>query len=275
MINKLRIYAKSALIFTLLLICIHPIHAQNPTAILGAFEEELTWLIERVDDPQVEQIMGYDFTTGEIEEQPVVLALTGVGKVNAAIMATLILEHFQPEAVIFTGVAGGIGLGCIPGDVVVGTTTVQHDMGDMTPDGIELFGVRNPLNQQRNPIYFSADSTLLELARRAVDAVELERAVIEPKVRNPRVSCGVIATGDTFITSTPKKDELRDYLKVNAVEMEGGAVAQVCYQFNVPCLVIRALSDYSDENADADFEKYYRTAARNANRLVLQILQIQ
>ncbi len=91
--------------------------------------------------------------------------------------------------------------------------------------------------------------------------------------RLPTVTTGLIATGDAFITSTPKKGELRENLSAAAVEMEGAAVAQICYQFGVPCLVIRALSDKSDENAMQDFERFYPVAARNANRLVLEILE--
>jgi adenosylhomocysteine nucleosidase len=254
--------------------CNHLYATEYPTAILGAFEEELTWLKGKLDRPDTLTVMGYEFLSGEIEEQPVVLALTGVGKVNAAIMAILIIEHFKPCGVIFTGVAGAIGKDHIPGDVVIADSVVQHDLGDMTPEGLVRFGVRNPLTTIRNPVFFPADEKLLDSAIQSALNMDLERAVLNPEVREPIITLGVIATGDAFITSTPKKVELRDNLDALAVEMEGAAVAQVCYQFEVPCLVIRGMSDFSDENADQDFEKYYQAAARNANRVVIKIIKL-
>ncbi len=246
----------------------------NPTAILGAFEEEQSWLKSRLDHPESQQIMGYEFVSGEIEGQLVVLGLTGGGTVNAAVMTTLMIEHFEPRAVIFSGVAGGINPDHIPGDVVIGTNTIQHDLGNLMPDGIKRKGVRNPLTGERNPIEFEASKSLCDIAVSALEKIKLERAVEDSGVRDPEVIQGVIATGDQFISSTIKKRELRDNVRAEAVEMEGAAVAQVCYQFNVPCLVIRGISDFSDENAEQDFERYYKIAAKNANLIVFNILRL-
>jgi adenosylhomocysteine nucleosidase len=246
--------------------------AQNPIAILGAFEEELTWLQEKVESASERQILGYQFTTGEIEGHNVVLALTGVGKVNAAAMTILMIEHFQPEAILFSGVAGGLNPDLLPGDIVIGKRTVQHDLGDITPTGMDLFGVRSPITWKPNPVFFGADSTLLELAQKAITVTELEKITTSMGERTPRAIIGIIATGDAFMTSTPKKQELNESLSADAVEMEGAAVAQICYQMGIPCLIVRALSDKSDENAMVDFEKFYPVAARNANRVILTIL---
>lgn len=250
----------------------HTCPAQNPIAILGAFEEELTWLQKKVENPAEKTIMGYKFTTGEIKGHEVVLALTGVGKVNAAAMTTLIIEHFQPEAILFTGVAGGLNPDLLPGDIVIGKRTVQHDLGDMTAEGIKPFGVRSPITWKSNPVFFAADSALLDVAQKVITKIELEKIETSVGERTPQAITGTIATGDAFMTSTPKKQELNENLDADAVEMEGAAVAQICYQMGVPCLVVRALSDKSDENANADFEQFYQVAARNANRVILEIL---
>lgn len=247
------------------------LHAQ--TVVLGAFQDEITWLVARLDDQKSIQIMSLQFTEGKIGDREVIVGLTGVGKVNAAMTTTLVIEHFQPSEVIFTGVAGGIDPDLHPGDIVIGARTVQHDLADVYPDSIVCFGVRNPLNGQRNPVFFATDSELLIRAQKAAEEAEFEVIPTSMGDRLPTVITGIIATGDAFITSTPKKQELRKNLNADAVEMEGAAVAQICYQFGIPCLVIRALSDQSDENAMQDFERFYQVAARNANRLVLEIVE--
>jgi adenosylhomocysteine nucleosidase len=185
----------------------------------------------------------------------------------------LLLERFKPRAVIFTGVAGGLNLELLPGDLVIGAKTVQHDLGQVTTEGLEPFGVRNPATGIRNPVYFEADPNLLERAKSAARSVDFEKISTSKGERTPKVLEGVIITGDSFVTATSKKSALRQAFNADAVEMEGAAVAQVCYQNNVPCLVIRALSDKSDETAMEDFERFFRVAARNANKLVVGMLQ--
>lgn len=248
-----------------------PCLAQS-TAILGAFEAELTWLEGKLEQRREQDVMGLKFITGKVAGRSVVLALIGVGKVNAAMTTTLLIEHFQPDAVIFSGVAGGLNPDLLPGDIVIGARAAQHDLADIEPDSVVYFGVKNPVTGQRNPIFIPADSALLALAEASVKKVELERIATSVGERVPHVITGVIATGDAFITSTPKKQEIHRNLGADAVEMEGAAVMQVCYQLGVPCLLIRALSDNADEYAMEDFEKFYRVAARNANRVVLGML---
>lgn len=266
-----RILRIRRVIFLIAAILSHQAYASPPpTAVLGAFAEEIAWLDSQLVSRNDTTILGLRFATGELADQPVILALTGVGKVNAAITTTVLIEHFRPSGVIFTGVAGSLNPDLEPGDVVVGALTVQHDLGEFRPDSVVNFGVRNPRTGERNPIFFPANSRLLSLAQEASGEAELERCSTE---REPVVLIGALATGDGFITASPKKQALHRHLDADAVEMEGAAVAQVCYQLGVPCLVIRALSDRADENALQDFERYYLTAARNANRLVLEMLQ--
>ena len=242
-----------------------------PLAILGAFGEETAYLDSLLVNRQTQEILGLKFTTGELMGQPVVMALTGVGKVNAALTTALLIQNFHPRAVLFTGVAGSLNPDLAPGDVVIAAGTVQHDLADFYADSIVNFGVRNPATGIRNPVVFPADSTWLSRAKLAADQASL--LVADSAGQPPRAVIGLIATGDGFISSTKHKRELRSRLGADAVEMEGAAVAQVCHQLGFPCLIIRALSDRADENAMQDFEKYYRIAARNANRVVLGVLR--
>jgi len=242
-------------------------------AILGAFEEETAWLTEQLDSVQEHQILGCRFITGKVVDHRVVIALTGIGKVNAGMSTALVIEHFKPEKLIFTGVAGALNPELMPGDIVLGRTTVQHDLGTFTSEGITRFAVRNPINGVRNPVIFQCNEALLQLAEQVAETTEFETIPASAGPRDPTVTTGVIVTGDAFITSSAKKEELRHDLEADAVEMEGAAVAQICYQLKVPCLIVRALSDKSDEYAEQDFERFYQVAARNANRIVLGMLE--
>ncbi len=244
------------------------------TAILGAFAEEVTLLREGMAQQHEREILGIRFTVGELRGRPVVLAETGVGKVNAAMTATLVVEHFAPNEVLFTGIAGALSDSVFPGDIVIGKQTVQHDLVILQNERRERFGVRNPRDGVRNPVFFPAARRLLDAAVEASGRLRL--ALLETSLgpRVPAVLVGTIATGDAFVASRAVKAELRVALGADAVEMEGAAVAQVCHQHGVPCIVIRSISDEADENAGRDLEEFYRTAAANSAALVLRLVEV-
>ena len=244
----------------------------SPVAILGAFDEEVTILEGQLVNPKAHTIEGIQFLTGTLNKQNVVIARTGVGKVNAAMTATLVIEHFQPTRVIFTGVAGGLNPDLLIGDIVIAEKTAQHDLGKLESVGIENFGVRNPINGKRNPVLFPGDPELLQVAETALEGSELNPFQTPQGQRHPRIITGTVVTGDMFVASDAKKTALHKNLGADAVEMEGAAVAQICWQQEVPCLVIRSLSDNAGANASEDFKKYYKIAARNSAALVTRII---
>jgi len=243
--------------------------AGSPTGILGASAEEIMLLQSEITAAEERYIEGIRFLAGQIEEQPVVVARTGVGKVNAAMVTTLLVEHFQPGAVIAMGVAGGTNPALFPGDVIIAERTAHHDLGSLSSEGMRRWGVRNPIDDSRNPVFFPGDSLLVLLAGRAGQVVEFEPIGTEEEERIPRVVTGVVVSGDVFVRSSALRARLHDDLDADAVEMEGAAVVQICWQHRVPCLVVRCLSDLADESAETDYQSLYRVAARNAARLVL------
>lgn len=243
------------------------------TGILGAFSEEIESLDNSIEDRKVQTIEGITFVTGKLKGRKIVLALTGIGKVNAAMTATLLLEHFKPEEVLFTGIAGGINPDLLPGDIVIAEKTVQHDLGKLTTEGMRYRGMRNPLTRIRNPVFFPADSALLSLAEASGKRIKLDSIKAGSAVRIPIIITGIVVTGDVFVASPSKKNELREILNADAVEMEGAAVAQICWQHEVPCLVIRSLSDSANEQAEVDINMYREIAARNAALLVEDIVK--
>ena len=244
----------------------------SPVAILGAFDEEVTILEKQLVNPKAHTIEGIQFLTGTLNEQNVVIARTGVGKVNAAMTATLIIEHFHPNQVIFTGVAGGLNPDLQIGDIVIAERTAQHDLGRLESSEIENTGVKNPITGQRNPVFFRADPELLQIVETALEDIELTPFQSSQGQRQPRIIKGTVVTGDVFVASDAKKAALHKNLGADAVEMEGAAVAQICWQHSVPCLVIRSLSDNADASASEDFKKYYKIAARNSAALVTRII---
>jgi adenosylhomocysteine nucleosidase len=241
--------------------------------VVGAFPDETAALLSRLEDRKSGRIREMTFTKGRLADRRIVLANVGVGKVNAAMTTTLLLEHFKPKGLIFSGVAGALNPDLAPGDLVLASATAQHDLGDVYADSIANFGVRNPVTGERNPVFFPADPALLAAAQQAAQNVRLDPIPTGAGSRNPVILTGVIVTGDGFIMSSAKKAELRRRLQADAVDMESAAVAQICRQFGVPCLIIRALSDYADENAQTDFERFYAAAAGNAAQIVAETLR--
>lgn len=249
--------------------------AQTPapqpiTGLLGAFGAEVTLVKQSLLEPDSVRVDGVLFMTGRIGKQRVVVAETGIGKVNAAMTTTLLLNHFHPQRVLFTGIAGGTNPALQPGDIVIARQTGYHDYQSITFDQKPTQQTRNAVSGAMNPAFFPADSLMLLRAQAAARVVPFES--IPGTNRPPSVTTGVVVTGDQFISSGQKVAQLRQDFGADATEMEGAAVAQVCYQMRVPCLVIRSLSDRADDNARRDMLSFYQTAARNSAKLVIALL---
>lgn len=243
----------------------------SPIALLSALDAEAQPVLAVVTDREAVTVLGLPCVAGKLGGRRVVVAATGVGKVNAAMTTALLVERFSPAAVIFTGVAGALDAGLHPGDVVVGETLVQHDLVRHTEEGVVLRSVRSPRDGSANPLALEPAPRLLALAREAAAAVEPRLAGVEGGARPPRLVFGTIATGDTFVGSRARKTELRDRLSAHAVEMEGAAVAQVCRELGVPFLVVRGLSDRASGGASAEARRNLGVAARNAAEVALAV----
>jgi adenosylhomocysteine nucleosidase len=239
-------------------------------AILGAFDKEITLLQDKLSNRREQEIEGIEFVSGELNGQKVVIAWTGIGKVNAAMTTTLTIEHFKPDKVIFTGIAGGVNPKLEPGDIVIAEKTAQHDSGILWPEGFMHQGVKNPFDGTDNPVFFYADEQLLKFAQLAAKHVQLKKIQTKTEEKSPQIVTGVVVTGDTFVASNDKCIELRDKLNADAVEMEGAAVAQICYQRRIGYLVIRCISDKADESAVKDKQMFYLMAAENSAELVAE-----
>lgn len=249
----------------------HQAHPVQPiTAILGAYGDEITLLLARTENKKERIIQQFHFTEGTLNGRKVVIALTGIGKVNAAISTTLVIEHYHPAEVLFSGIAGGVDTALSPGDLVIANTVAYHDYGTLLPDSLQLDPTRNPVTHTANPIYFPCNDSLVAIAERVSRQVVLEKADrLAP--HPPRIVSGIIVTGDVFISSRPATQRLWRQMKAEATDMEGAAIAQTCWQQRIPFLVIRSLSDDADSNAGRDIRNFYQVAARNAAAMVMAI----
>jgi adenosylhomocysteine nucleosidase len=243
-------------------------------AVLGAFPEEVRLLLTQVKDKHEEVIQRITFTTGTLRGVQVVVALTGIGKVNAATTTLLALEHYRPRVLLFTGIAGGINPQMLPGDIVIGSKIAYHDYGTRSADGMKRGPTRDPATHAKNPLYFSCDTSWISRAQHAAQKMMWEKVNTGSGLRAPAIRTGIIVTGDVFIASDAATKELRQNMNADATEMEGAAVAQVCYQQRVPFLVIRSMSDNAGNNASHDMKAFYAVAARNAAEFVMTIVEM-
>jgi adenosylhomocysteine nucleosidase len=256
-------------------LAVPPAHARAaeapaPVAILSAVDAEAGPLLSVIATPETSTLRGIPCVLGTVAGRRVVVVATGVGKVNAAMTTTLVVERFAPAAVVFTGIAGALDPDLQPGDVVVGERLVQHDLVNQNETGAVLRTVRSPSTRVHGPVRLEADPALLADARDA--ALGLELLPAPDATRAPRVRFGTIATGDTFVSAAARKTQLRDGTGAHAVEMEGAAVAQVCRELGVPFLVVRGVSDRAAGDARVEARRNLGVAARNASAVALAVV---
>jgi len=240
------------------------------TALLGAFDKEVELVQRSLKNPKTQVLNGIKFMTGQLNGREVVVAETGIGKVNAAMTTAFVLAYFKPAQVIFTGIAGGTNPDLQPGDLVIARQTTHHDYGYITSQQQKTNQTRNAITREFNPAYFPGDSLLLQKAVAVSKQVSFES--IPQTSRPPSVIVGTVVTGDVFVSSEEKVAQLRSEHQADATEMEGAAVAQVCYQQGIPCLVIRSLSDKANGTARQDMLNFVQIAARNSANLVMALV---
>ena len=248
------------------------IHAQNITGLLGAFPPELVLIESKMQNKKDTLIQQIRFVKGMLNGKSVVLAQTGIGKVNAAITTTLMIEHFKPKQIVFSGIAGGIDPTLLPGDIVIGTQIAYHDYGSIDDSGMHYTPTKNAAYSKENPVFFKCDSVLVQKALSISTGLSFAKIKRDEGSFPPAIKKGVIVTGDVFVASEIVTQRLRKDLNAAATEMEGAAIAQTCYQQNIPFLIIRSLSDNANHKAANDVKSFYQIAAENAAVLVIGVV---
>ncbi len=225
--------------------------------IIGAMQQEVAILKEALENCHEVNKAGCTYYSGQINGVDVVLLQSGIGKVAAAIGTTVLLDEYQPDVVINTGSAGGFDSSLTMGDVVISTEVRHHD-ADVTAFGYEIGQMAG------QPAAFSADEKLMAVAEKALDSLTDKHAVR-----------GLICTGDAFICTAERQDFIRKHFpSVIAVEMEASAIAQTCHQFQVPFVVVRAISDVADKESPMSFDEFLPLAAQSSSEMVLKMVEL-
>ncbi len=240
-------------------------------AIISALHEEQAGLLALMSGQPPERLAGREFWRGQLHGHQVIAVLSGIGKVAAATTTAVLMERFQPQQLVFTGVAGGMADRVAVGDIVVGNAFLQHDM-----DASPLFPRHELPGYGRS--HLPADPRLVALLQRAAeDAVAWLPRQLDPATRAafglhaPRVHCGKIITGDRFVATAAESHALRAELGAAlAVDMESAAVAQVCHDYGVPFCAVRTISDRADDQAHVDFPAFLQQVARHYSGRMLE-----
>ena len=201
--------------------------------------------------------MNLDFYTGKLMGKEVVIVRSGIGKVNAAICTQMLVDLFEIDYVVNTGIAGSLNAAIDIGDIVLSTDAVQHDM-DVSALG-DPVGTIPRLAES----YFKADEALVKIAQEAAAESQEEY----------KVMLGRVASGDQFIGTKEGKERIKKYVQGDCAEMEGAAIAHACWLNRIPFVVIRAISDSADEQAEMAFDQFVLLAAKRSSELVEKMLE--
>ena len=235
---------------------------QAPIGILAALPEEIEPFLEELQpgtltaegkesahssksSPETDHKMGLRFHQGTYGGREAIMVCSGTGKVNATVAAQILIDRFGVGSLLLSGIGGSLYPDAHPGDIIIGTELIHHDVGfyygkeDFIPCGVRVCSPLPPLLSQRVPVFHS-DAGWVAAAFRAGEELRKMGMVVHS---------GPIVTGEHVVFSNDKKQWLRETFQALAVEMEGAAVAQTAYLNGLPVLIVRAISDHSDEKA--------------------------
>lgn len=224
--------------------------------IIGAMAQEVEILQAALIDKRTWEQAGAKFYQGMIDDQEIIVVESGIGKVLASITTSLLIQKYDVDVIINTGSAGGIGKGLAVGDVVLSNQVAYHDV-DVTGFGYEYGQLPAGM-----PLYYDASQELIQAFEQAA------------KVAGLNTKTGLIVTGDTFVNRSEKVQEILSHFpQALACEMEGAAIAQTARQFNVPFIIIRAMSDTAEEEATQSFDEFIIEAGRRSAEMVLAYIR--
>ena len=226
----------------------------NKIAIIGAMPQEVEILCSLMLEPKTTEIANCKIFEGKINNRPVAVLQSGIGKVAAAMGTTLLIQQFKPDMIINTGSAGGLDPNLNVGDVIISTDVRHHDV-DVTAFGYEKGQL------PANPAAFLPNEQLVDVAKKQAEKLGLNAV------------SGLICSGDAFINGADKIAQIRaDFPQVAAVEMEAAAIAQVCHAMQIPFVVVRAISDVADKESHLSFDEFLPLAAEKSSEMVLEML---
>lgn len=229
---------------------------QGPVAVIGAMPQEVVRLVEQLDNASELEVAGAHFHSGLLHGINVVVLQSGIGKVNVTASTAILIERFAPRCIINTGSAGGFGDHMQIGDVVISSEVRHHDV-DVTAFGYEMGQVPGM------PPAYIPNPALVTIARNSIQSLG-----------NLNVHEGLICTGDSFMSDPVRVQHVRElFPTMLAAEMEAAAIAQTCYLYGCPFVIIRALSDIAGQNAELSFDQFIIQAGEHSARMVSEMVK--
>lgn len=225
--------------------------------LIGAMDEEVDILKEEMSLKQIVKRAKMDFYTGKIEGADVVIVRSGIGKVNAAMAAQILISEFNVDYIINTGVAGSLKREVNVGDIIISSDAIEYDF-DTT-----AFGYKLGVIPRMDTSIFKADVRLVQIAEKAAR-----------DNTDGKVTVGRIISGDKFVSSKEEVKRLGEMFEGYAVEMEGASIAHVAYLNNIPFVIIRSISDNADDNATVDFNSFVHNAAKISCKIVKEMIAL-
>ncbi len=225
------------------------------TGIIVATDQELSALTEIMTGTKKLQIHDMTFYLGKINSTDIVLTKCGIGKVNAARTSQIIIDKFCVEKLINIGAAGALNKALKIKDIVIANKLVQYDFDLSSLDGTEKGEI------PKIGKYIYTDSELVK---------QCKKILLDNLDYN--VTIGTIASADRFCSDINEGEQIREYFDAECVEMEGAAIAQVCMLDNIPCLIIRGISDTPNGNNKTDYYAYCNIAAKQAASFLSKFL---
>ena len=260
--KSMKIVAVAVIAVTTILVCsvvvFQPFKndSEERVGVIGAMEVEVRTLKESMSVDCTKTVAGMDFYVGKLDDCNVVIVQSGMGKVNAGICAQILINEFKVTAIINTGAAGSLDNRLDIGDFVVSTDAVQHDF-DASPISYQKGEV-----PYTGKISFEADKGLREKAVKAITECTKDVKYME----------GRVCTGDQFISTDEQKTAITTQFGGLCCEMEGAAIAQVCYLNDIPFVIIRAISDKADGSDSEDYPVFEAKAAKRSANVVEYML---
>lgn len=226
--------------------------------IIGAMEEEVEQLVAAMDIKKTEEKAGMKFFSGSLSRKEVTIVRSGIGKVNAAVCAQILVSNFNVDTIMNTGIAGSLDAAIDIADVVISEDVLHHDM-DATG-----FGYPKGQIPRMDTLSFPADETLINAALEAC------------KVAVPDIGIhkGRIVSGDQFISDKKRKEEIVESFQGKCTEMEGASIAQVAYLNKIPFVIIRTISDKADDSASVDYPTFEKKAIANSVKIVKEFCNL-
>jgi adenosylhomocysteine nucleosidase len=236
------------------------------TLILGAMPSEVRTIQGALRGRRSGTFAGFPYDSGTIGGRRAIVAVTGVGVTNGAMVAALFLNEFRPAELVVSGTGSRFNPRVRTGDTVISLKTIHHAAGSLTAQGMVYRKVRGPLPGQLTSWFFRPDPALLALARAAVKTYAPEAIVVDGERYTPRVFTGIVTASDLFGVSDEKIADMQAKLAPDIMEMESAAIAQVCAQLGTPHIVFRAGSNRTQSNPGNDYRRLGQIAAAAAAR---------